>query len=55
MNKFKKAMAYVVGATVIACSSAYFAMPKEARQNLKDMICNLSKKKKDDCSCNSCE
>ena len=38
-------MAYLVGATVIAGTSAYFAMPKEARKNLRDMISNLSSKK----------
>ena len=45
MKKLKKAAAYIVGATVIAGASAYFAMPKEARQNLKDMIMNLTKAK----------
>ena len=46
MNKVKKALTYTVGATVIAAASAYLAMPKEARKNLKDMVMNLTKSKK---------
>lgn len=47
MNKIKKALTYMVGAMVVGGVSAYMAMPKEARQNLKDMIGNLAKGKKD--------
>ncbi len=46
LNKVKKALTYTVGATVIAAASAYLAMPKEARKNLKDMVMNLTKSKK---------
>lgn len=45
MKKTKKALAYVVGATVIAGVGAYMAMPKETRENLKNMLGNLSKSK----------
>lgn len=56
LKKFKKVMAYVVGSMVIAGTSAYLAMPKEARQNLKDMVGNLTKKKCDSfCSCDDCD
>ena len=45
MSKIKKALTYTVGAAVIAMASAYMAMPKEAKQNLKDMMMNLTKGK----------
>ena len=45
MKGFKKAAAYVVGSMVIAGAGAYFAMPKEAKQNLKEMIGNMANKK----------
>lgn len=44
MNKMKKAMTYMVGATVIAATSAYFAMPKTTRQGIKDMVAGMMKK-----------
>lgn len=51
MKGFKKAAAYVVGSMVIVGAGAYFAMPKEAKQNLKEMIGNMANKKKGSCSC----
>lgn len=51
MKQMKKILTYAVGATVIAGASAYMAMPKEAKQNLKDMIMNLTKRKKKDDDC----
>ena len=41
MKGFKKAAAYVVGSMVIAGAGVYFALPKEAKQNVKDFIGNL--------------
>lgn len=43
LNKVKKALTYTVGATVIAAASAYLAMPKEARKNLKGYGYELNK------------
>lgn len=54
MKHMKKALTYAVGAAVIAGASAYFAMPKEARENLKDMMMNLTKRKKE-CMCSENE
>ena len=41
MKGFKKAAAYVVGSMVIAGAGVYFALPKEAKQSVKDFIGNL--------------
>ncbi len=38
MNKMKKALTYVVGATVMAGVGAYMAMPKQAKESIKSMI-----------------
>lgn len=51
MKGFKKAAAYVVGSMVIAGAGAYFAMPKEAKQNIKEMIGSITGKKMGSCSC----
>lgn len=45
MTKTRKAITYLLGATVIAGAGAYMAMPKETRKNIKDMISNMTMKK----------
>lgn len=40
----------MVGATMIAGASAYMAMPKEAREDLKSLASNLLKRKNSDIS-----
>lgn len=52
MNKMKKAMTYMVGATVIAATSAYFAMPKDTRNSIRSMVAGMMKK---DTNKDSCE
>ena len=47
MKGFKKAAAYVVG----SMAGVYFALPKEAKQNVKDFIGNLGNGKKISCNC----
>ena len=51
MKGFKKAAAYVVGSMVIAVAGVYFALPKEAKQSVKDFIGNLRSGKKNSCNC----
>ena len=40
----------MVGATMIAGASAYMAMPREAREDLKSLASNLLKRKSNDIS-----
>ena len=44
-TRARKAITYLVGATVIASATAYMAMPRDKRQNIKDMLSNMSMKK----------
>lgn len=47
MESLKKTMVYVVGATAIAATSAYLAMPKATRDSIKDTVkCMMKKEKK---------
>lgn len=40
----------MIGATMIAGASAYMAMPKETREDLKSLASNLLKRKSSDMS-----
>ena len=51
MKKITKVAAYMVGATMIAGASAYMAMPKEAREDLKSLASNLLKRKQSKPKC----
>ena len=51
MEKGKKALAYIVGATVLAGTTAYFTMNKDARKNVKDTINNFTKRKESNIDC----
>jgi len=51
LKGFKKAAAYVVGSMVIAGAGVYFALPKEAKQSVKDFIGNIGNGKKNSCNC----
>lgn len=44
MKKITKVASYVLGATMLAGISAYAAMPKEAREDLKNLAGDLLKK-----------
>jgi cytochrome bd-type quinol oxidase subunit 1 len=50
LKKITKVACYMVGATMIAGASAYMAMSKDARDDLKSLASNLLKRKSSDIS-----
>ncbi len=50
MKEMKKMAYTMIGGMVVGLTSAYFAMPKNIRQEIKDAVMNMASKKKS-CNC----